>query len=63
MIIITKFINSSTDISDYLKGKGKITSVKNAINEEATKKLGAPVKQTVITYTLKNRKIVIKTIK
>ena len=60
---ITKFINSSTNISDYLKGKGKITSVKNAINEEAAKKLGDPVKQTIITYTLKDEKIIIKSIK
>ena len=48
---------------DYLEGKGKVTSFKNAINSDNAKSITNPEKETVVEYVLKDGKLLIKSIK
>lgn len=50
-------------VRDYLDGKGKIKSLKDSITKSAAEKLGDPVKQTTIEFVLKDKKLLIKSIK
>ena len=56
-------INSNVDINNYLEGKGKITSIKNAINADNVKEITNPEKETTVEYTLKDGKLLIKSIR
>lgn len=48
---------------DYLEGKGKVTSFKNAINSDNAKKITNPEKETIVEYILKGNQLKIKSIK
>lgn len=52
-----------TGTKDYLEGKGKVTSFKNAINSDNAKSITDPEKETVVEYVLKDGKLLIKSIK
>lgn len=56
-------LNGGTGTKDYLDGKGKIKSFKDAIDEESAKAITTPEKQTTIEYVLKDKKLLIKSIK
>lgn len=56
-------LNGGTGVKDYLDGKGKIKSIKDAIDEESAKAITTPEKQTTIEYVLKDKKLLIKSIK
>jgi len=56
-------LDGATGTKDYLEGKGKITSLKDAIDEKAAKAITAPEKETTVEYILKDGKLVIKSIK
>ncbi len=56
-------LNGGTGTKDYLDGKGKIKSIKDAIDEESAKAITTPEKQTTIEYVLKDKKLLIKSIK
>ena len=51
------------NIKDDLEGKGKITTIKNAINSENANKITEPEKETTVEFTVKNDKLVVKSIK
>ena len=48
---------------DYLEGKGKVASFKNAINSDNAKKITNPEKETIVEYILKGNQLKIKSIK
>ena len=48
---------------DYLEGKGKVTSFKNAINSDNAKKITNLEKETIVEYILKDNQLKIKSIK
>lgn len=48
---------------DYLEGKGKITTFKNAITAESAKEITQPEKETSVEYIIKDGKLIIKSIK
>ncbi len=56
-------LNGGTGVKDYLDGKGKIKSIKDAIDEESAKAITAPEKQTTVEFVLKDQKLLIKSIK
>lgn len=56
-------ISGGTGVKDYLEGKGKIIDLKNAITSENAKEITNPEKETTVEYTLKDNKLVVKTIK
>jgi hypothetical protein len=56
-------LNGGTGVKDYLDGKGKIKSIKDAIDEESAKAITTPEKLTTIEYVLKDKKLLIKSIK
>ena len=56
-------LNGGSGTKDYLDGKGKIKSFKDAIDEESAKAITTPEKQTTIEYVLKDKKLLIKSIK
>ncbi len=60
---ILPHLNGSTGVKDYLDGKGKIKSIKNAIDEASAKATVTPEKQTTIEFVLKDKKLLIKSIK
>ena len=56
-------LNGGTGVKDYLDGKGKIKSIKDAIDEAGAKAITTPEKQTTIEFVLKDQKLLIKSIK
>ena len=48
---------------DYLEGKGKVTSFKNAINSGNAKEITNPEKETIVEYIVKDNQLKIKSIK
>lgn len=48
---------------DYLEGKGKVSSFKNAINADNVKEITNPEKETTVEYILKDGKLLIKSIR
>jgi hypothetical protein len=53
----------SANTKDYLEGKGKITTFKNAITAESAKEITQPEKETSVEYIVKDGKLIIKSIK
>ena len=60
---ILPHLESMEGVNDYLNGNGKIKSLKDSITKTAAEKLGNPVKQTTIEFVLKDKKLLIKSIK
>lgn len=56
-------IDGSAETKTYLEGKGKITSIKNAINANNVKEITNPEKETTVEYILKDGKLLIKSIR
>ncbi|MBR5418836.1 hypothetical protein IK110_01120 [Candidatus Saccharibacteria bacterium] len=60
---ILPHLESMEGVNDYLNGNGKIKSLKDSITKSAAEKLGEPVKQTTIEFILKDKKLLIKSIR
>ncbi len=60
---ILPHLESMEGVNDYLNGNGKIKSLKDSITKSAAEKLGDPVKQTTIEFVLKDKKLLIKSIR
>ena len=60
---ILPHLESMEGVNDYLNGNGKIKSLKDSITKSAAEKLGEPVKETTIEFVLKDKKLLIKSIK
>ena len=56
-------LGGGTGVKDYLDGKGKIKSIKDAITDDGAKEITTPEKQTIIEFVLKDKKLLIKSIK
>ena len=61
--VLPRLTGSGAGVNDYLDGKGKIKSIKDAIDEDGAKAITAPEKQTTIEFILKDKKLLIKSIK
>ena len=61
--VLPHLTGSGAGVNDYLDGKGKIKSLKDAIDEDGAKAITTPEKQTTIEFVLKDKKLLIKSIK
>lgn len=54
---------SMTGVNDYLNGNGKVSAIKNIVNADNVEKVATKEKETIITVTAKDGKILIKSVK